>query len=68
MRWTRQLKLHSVPELQGIDVPAPRNLTALYDADDVIKPRVKMTTLLSAYCSEMTEWQTVVTKHRLIKS
>lgn len=48
-----ELKLRSMPELQGIDVPAPRNLTALYDADDAIKPRVKMATLLSAYCSEI---------------
>jgi esterase/lipase len=48
-----ELKLRSVPELQGIDIAAPRNLTALYDADDVIKPRVKMATLLSAYCSEI---------------
>lgn len=49
----KELKLRSVPELQGIDVPSPKNLTALYDADDVIKPRVKMSTLLSAYCSEI---------------
>jgi hypothetical protein len=46
-----ELKLHSVPELQAIDVPPPRNLTALYDADDVVKPRVKMATLVTAYCS-----------------
>lgn len=50
---TDELNLKGVPELQGVNIPEPGSFTARFDQDDVIKPRVKMAELLSAYCSQI---------------
>ncbi len=48
-----EMTLRSMPELQNTELPPRPKPGALYDPDDVIKPRIKITKLLAAYCVQI---------------